>query len=435
MSPQQQQPLPFLPNRLLERIETDPVFQVMTDDFHWIDPYTGEAVPANEGRVETARAHLLASDSWQYGNPMTRQELDVFRWRHDLVPRLREELRMRLFTRDGRWVNPFTGELVSGIRREDGRINDRSILDLARVLAVCPQATSGLLLDLDSLRARVRAATQDRDESGPQAVTPDSDPMSRARNVQRWMLAGMPHLDGYDLAVHYAPCTAVGGDFYDVLTLPNGHLVFVVGDVSGHGVEAALVVASALSALRLLARDATNAVDLLGHFNHVISNDLMPGQFITLFSAELDIDSHTLTCVCAGHHPGLLFNPEANPVLKRLGSQGMAVGLAPTPIFLSSLRPEAVVINQGDVLLQYTDGVVEAVDEQDQPFGDSRLFGVSFFNLGGTMQTLVDAVARASAGFTGGPPRDDVTVFAFTRQYEAPEIPASDDWIWPTMKG
>jgi serine phosphatase RsbU (regulator of sigma subunit) len=406
-----------LPDALVERIEIDPVFQVVTDDFFWIDPFSGEAVPATEGRVEAAMAYLLRTGVWQFGEPMTRQELDIIRWRHDLVPKLKAEVRLRLFTRDGRWVNPYTGELVSGIRREEGRITDRSILDLARALAACPQAANGLMLDIDTLRARVRAAAIQAgyEEAGPQVVTDSGDPLSRARNVQQWMLAEMPRLEGYDLAVHYAPCVAVGGDFYDILPLSDGRLIFVVGDVSGHGVEAALVVASSLSALRLLVREAVNAVDLLGRFNQEIGNDLMPGQFITLFAAELDPRNHLLTCVCAGHHPGMLFSLSSGTMLRRIGQQGMAIGLASTPVFLGSLHPETMELHQGDVLLQYTDGVVEAVDDRGLPFGEARVCGVSFFNLSGPMQVLVDAVAQGAATFRNNPPLDDVTVFSLSR--------------------
>lgn len=426
-----------LPDALLERIERDPVFQVMTDNFFWIDPYSGEPVPAQEGRVEAARAHLLENGAWQFGEPMTRQELDIIRWRYDLVPRLKEEPRLRLFARDGRWINPYNGELVAGVRRENGQLNDRSLLDLARVLASTPQAANGLMLDLDTLRARARAATSalGNDETGSHIVLPQADPMGRARNVQQWMLSELPRIDGYDLAVHYAPSAAVGGDFYDELTLASGRRLFIVGDVSGHGVEAALVVASALSALRLLVRESRTALDLLGRFNQEIGNDLMPGQFITLFTAEIDTQAHQMTCVCAGHHPGLLFNLDAETVLRRVGNQGMAVGLASTPIFLNSLQPVTLNLQPGDILLQYTDGIVEAQDAQRQLFGDARLFGVSCFNLGGTMQELVDAVARAALGYTGGQMQDDVTVFALSRLPEAGDRIATEEWIWPLGNG
>lgn len=434
-----QEPLPptRLPDSLLERIETDPVFQVMTDQLYWIDPFSGEPIPAQEGRVEAACAHLLETGVWQFGEPMTRQELEIIRWRYDLVPRLKEEPRLRLFARDGRWVNPYTGELVAGVRRENGQLNDRSLLDLARILAACPQAANGLMLDLDSLRARARAATSmpGNDETGAHVVVPQADPMSRARNVQQWMMAELPRIDGYDLAVHYAPCSAVGGDFYDELTLASGRRLFVVGDVSGHGVEAALVVASALSALRLMARDAQSAIDLLGRFNQEIGNDLMPGQFITIFAAEIDTATHTMTSVCAGHHPGLLVNLDGEQVLRRLGGQGMAVGLASTHIFLNSLRPVTVALQPGDILLQYTDGIVEAQDARHEPFGDARLFGVTCFNLTGSMQELVDAVARAALGYSGGQLQDDVTVFALYRLPDPVDRIATEEWIWPLNSG
>lgn len=423
-----------LPEALKLSIETDPIFQVVTDSHHWIDPFSGEAIPAPEGRVEAAHAHLLETGDWQFGNPMTREELDVIRWRHDLVSRLKVEPRLRLFTRDGRWVNPYTGELAVGVRRENGQLNERSLLDLARILAVCPQASSGLMLDLDTLRARAKVVTGHVREEGTAnfaASTPVEDPMSRARSVQRWMLAELPSIEGYELAVHYAPCTAVGGDFYDELTLANGRRLFVVGDVSGHSVEAALVVASALSALRLMAREAQTAVALLGRFNQEIGNDLMPDQFITMFAAEFDSFANTITCVCAGHNPGVLLNLDSNTMLRTVGDHGMAVGLASTELFIKSLRPVTVTLQPGEILLQYTDGIVEAIDHQNESFGETRLYGALCNHAMDSMQSLVDSIAKAAISFSGGQMRDDMTVFALTRLPDSSEPLTAEQWDPP----
>ncbi len=415
---------------ILRRLETDPAFMVMTGDNHWIDPYTGQSVPAAQGRLEAARAHLMDSGSWRDRDPLPRMQLEIVRWRIDLMRLLPSEPRLRIFGRDGRWLNPFNGELVADIVREDGKITATTITAMARVLCTCPPAASGRLLDSQSLASKVQALGLTRSDPnlGKSTDTGLSIDMEKARNVQQNMLSALPDLDGYDLAVHFTPQAGVSGDFYEVITMHSGDLMFFVGDVSGHGMQAALVVATALKTIRFLARTATSVTGLLTQFNDEIRADLLPGQFITMFAGQLDPVAGTLQCVRAGHHSGILMNLENDTVMRRVGRPGMAIGLAPSSVFANSIHVEIVQLQSGDLLVQYTDGVTEAMDTQGVEFGEAGFYSSIFRQCNGSLQELVDGIAKDVQAYVRGLLEDDLTIFAMAVIPPPEDVATSGEW-------
>ena len=407
---------------MLRRLETDPLFQVMTSDQqHWIDPYSGTPVPASLGRIPAAREYLTESGSWRDKEPLPRNALEAIRWRLELMRMLPLDPRLRIFGRDGRgWLNPFTGDLIDGIAREDGKITGRTVVDMAAHLSTCPQAQGGRILDNQTLMGRVQALGLGTPPSAPGAPTPRAtqgaselnEDMARAKSVQQHMLPDLPVIEGYELAVHYAGHSGVSGDFYEALPLRDGRVLIVLGDVSGHGMQAALVVATALKTLRFLSRQASDPVSLLSQFNDEIRTDLLPGQFITLFAAALDPVSRRVTCIRAGHHPALIANLGGNTVLRRVGHQGIAIGLVSGAVFTRSLRPDVIDLVPGDVLMQYTDGVTEATDAEGIEYGDARLFGNFVAILDQPLQQVVDEIASDVLAFANGNLNDDLTVLS-----------------------
>jgi hypothetical protein len=417
-----------LPPDLLRQIENDPLFQIMTGDQQWIDPFSGQAVTATQGRAEAARAHLAESGSWRDREPMARQQLEIIRWRIDLMRLLPVEPRLRIFGRDGRWLNPFNGDLVSDIVREDGKITSHTITGMARVLCGCPEAISGRLLDSQTLSNKIQALGIGRGDTPAAAPGALSSDMAKARNVQQNMLADLPTIEGYEFAVHFKPHSGVSGDFYEVITMKNGHILFVIGDVSGHGMQAALVVATALKTLRFLARNTANMGNLLVQFNDEIRPDLLPGQFITLFAAELDPITGSVACIRAGHHAGILVSSDNDVVLRKVGKTGMAIGLAAGPIFAGSMHADMMHLQPGDVLLQYTDGLTEAMDSESQEFGESRLYASLFTHLSKPGQELVDAIGEDVVAHVKGQLDDDLTIFALCMQPKAEDSGSSGEW-------
>lgn len=424
-----------LPPDLLRQLENDPLFQVMTGDQQWIDPFSGQAVAATQGRTEAARAHLIESGSWRDRQPMPRQQLEIVRWRIDLMRLLPVEPRLRIFGRDGRWLNPFNGELVADIVREDGKITSHTITAMARVLCGCPEALSGRLLDSQTLSNKIQALGLGRGEATTQAANELSSDMAKARNVQQNMLADLPTVEGYEFAVHFKPHSGVSGDFYEVITMKNGHLLFVIGDVSGHGMQAALVVATALKTLRFLARNISNMGNLMVQFNDEIRTDLLPGQFITLFAAELDPVSGSVSCIRAGHHAGIMVSADGDIIMRKVGKTGMAIGLAAGPIFAGSIHAETIHLSPGDMLVQYTDGVTEAMDAESVEFGEMRFYASLLGNLDKPAQDTVDAIAADVIAHVKGQLDDDLTIFAVSMLPKADDMGGSGEWDQLDPKG
>lgn len=409
-------PLRELPPELVRRIDADPSFQVMTADLQqWIDPYTGKSVPASLSRAQAAREYLLENEQlWKGGQePLPLARLEYERWRLDLIRLLPLEPRLRIFGRDGTWLNPYTGEFAATITRDDGKITLHTVSQMAEHLCLSPAARSGRMLEMrdlvDRAKGQSRAASTTSVFARPR---PLDEAMEKASNVQRNMLPDLPSIDGFALAVHYAAHHGVSGDFYDAVTLPDGRVLLAIGDVSGHGMQAALVVATALKTLRFVARQGGGLIDVLARFNDEVKGDLLPGQFITLFAAALDPRTGEVACVRAGHHPALLVNAASDTIMRRVGKTGMAIGLAHGRLFAATLREERFALTPGDVLIQYTDGLTEAQDGNEREYGDARLCGSVLTHLEEGAQRLVDGIAEDVSRFAGGPAGDDIAILA-----------------------
>ena len=410
-----------LPPDLLRRIENDPLFMVVTlDGTRWIDPFSGEPVLIGaQGRASAARVQLADSGDWRNGNPLPLEQLETERWRLDLTRLLPTEPRLRIFLKDNRgWINPFSGEVVQGVERPDGKMTPRTVWQMAQKLAACPHARAGRMHDMQDLLNRGRAygaaqAAQETHIPTPRATQALGSDMAQAQSVQRHMLSEMPKPPGYELAVHLSPHAGVAGDFYEVTSLRDGRIFIALGDVSGHGMQAALVVVTALKTIRFVARSTSDLTELICRFNDEIKPDLMPGQFITLFAAVLDPASRVFTCLRAGHQPAILVNLAREDVMRRLGRRGMAIGLASGAVFAQSMRAVSMQLEAGDVIVQSTDGALEAMNGSEVEFGESRYLASVLSRYEATCQELVDGVAADVCAYAQERGvGDDLTVLA-----------------------
>ncbi len=438
---------------VLQMLERDERFRVMSmDQQFWIDPYTAQAVPASLGRLISAREYLVETGIWRDRDPLPLTQLNYERWRFDLVRLVPNEPRLRIFSRDGRgWLNPWTGNLTTEVERDDGKVTPRTFMQMARHLANCPEAQKGPMLDQQTLLARgqslgliskgsgtsstTRRATDGEPANPTSGANPALSPsgsrpavvnedLQRARTVQQHMLTRLPSVPGYELAVHYSAHAGVSGDFYECLTLPDGRVLMALGDVSGHGMQAALVVASALKTLRFIARTSSDLIGLVARFNDELRQDLLPGQFMTLTAGIFDPGDHTFACLRAGHHHALLVRPAGPVMLRHVGQRGMAVGLASGERFASTLAVETVQLEPGDTLVQYTDGLVEAQDGDQHEFGEHRLCASIFSHIEQPAQAFVDAIARDAGTHAGGALGDDLSILALARLPEPEDAPA-----------
>lgn len=284
-----------LPHPLLERLIQDPSFLLLTSDRRtWICPFTGTGISAEGGRLAAALTHLERSGVWRTLQPLSLRRLQTERWRIELMAALPHEPRLRLFWKHGRgWFNPFSGDLVPGLELDQGQLTSTTISRMAEVLARCPAAREGNLLSEQEILLRYSAltgspaATKTSDDSevvwiGDRGQTtsdhrPGSDDLAQARQVQARSLSVLPAIEGLDLGVHFAPHSGVSGDFYHAATLPDGRVLLAVGDVSGHGVQAALVVASLIKTLRFVLREHQDLVEIALTCNDELRSGLVSG--------------------------------------------------------------------------------------------------------------------------------------------------------------
>jgi serine phosphatase RsbU (regulator of sigma subunit)/predicted ester cyclase len=188
-----------------------------------------------------------------------------------------------------------------------------------------------------------------------------------ARTIQQASLPKeVPTLQGWQISPFYQPAREVGGDFYDFFELPNGRLGIVVGDATGKGVPAALVMASARSMLRAVAQNSESPGDVLRRVNDTLVTDIPPNMFVTCFYAILDPNSGSLTYANAGHDLPYVHQGDS---AEELRARGMPLGLMPQ----MSYEEKEIVFEAGEAALLYSDGLVEAHDPKGEMFGFPRL--------------------------------------------------------------
>ena len=187
-----------------------------------------------------------------------------------------------------------------------------------------------------------------------------------AANVQRRMLPGeIPKLPPFDLAARYVPSFELGGDFYDVIDL-DGHIGIAIGDVVGKGVAASLLMASVRASLRAYAQDVYDLDEIISRVNIALTRDTLDNEFATVWYGVFDPDSLRLTYCNAGHDPPMLLSQGE---IHTLDTGGMVVGVQSEAEYDKGLFDMA----PGDILLLYTDGLVDSFNDAGEKFGRERI--------------------------------------------------------------
>src|SRR5215204_2672289 len=188
-----------------------------------------------------------------------------------------------------------------------------------------------------------------------------------AQRIQQELLPEtIPELEGWRIAAYYGPAREVGGDFYDFLVFPDGRLGLVVGDATGHGMPAALVMATTRGMLRAVVQSLESPREVLARVNEALVADIPPATFVTCFYGVLDPKDGHMSYANAGHNlPCRRHDGQA----KELRARGMPLGLMPG----MSYEAKEVVLETGDAALFYSDGLIEAHDPQREMFGIPRL--------------------------------------------------------------
>jgi serine phosphatase RsbU (regulator of sigma subunit)/rubredoxin len=234
---------------------------------------------------------------------------------------------------------------------------------------------------------------------------------ARARQLR--LLPRLPEVPGFEFGMVYRPCSTVGGDFYDFIRVSEHELGIAIGDISGHGIEAALLVGLAKKLLEIHGRGRRSPGETLLLANADIYPDLDAKTFVTVFYAILDTRTRAFRFSRAGHNPLVVFNPARTPRLQVLDSKGMALGMDAGAVFQQSIEEVEVRLEPGDLVFLYTDGVVESMNHEKEEFGLERLYATIEQYGHNEAEYVLYQIEKAILDFReGARQKDDVTMLA-----------------------
>jgi sigma-B regulation protein RsbU (phosphoserine phosphatase) len=227
-----------------------------------------------------------------------------------------------------------------------------------------------------------------------------------AADIQRSFLPhNVPSVPGFDLAATSFPALEVGGDFYDFIPEEEGKLGLVIADAAGKSVPAALFMALSKIIVRTNALTHEDAADVLKDSNEVIAAESSSGMFVTLFFGILNQKTGNLVYANAGHNPPLVFRAK-DARFDTLGTTGIALGIMEG----SKYSQGQTTLGPGDILVMYTDGIVEAVNLQEEQFGGKRLRSIIAGSPNLSPDNLLREIIQAVSIFSAGQQQfDDIT--------------------------
>ena len=281
---------------------------------------------------------------------------------------------------------------ISELKRIEGEVRKLN-RDLERRVAERTE-------QLESAMARQQEEAQERERIEQE--------LRVARMIQHTLLPkSLPELEEHQIAVHYQPAREVGGDFYDFLQLPDGRLGLIVGDVSGKGVPAAIVMATTRTMLRS-AFHLGSPGEILQKVNDDLFPDIPPNVFVTCLAVLLDSRTGLLQYANAGHDPPYVRH--ANSVSK-LRATGMPLGLMPDMTY----EQKEITLEPGESILLYSDGLAEAHSPHHEMFGFPRI--ERFVGAHSEAATLIDSLLAELERFTGEEweQEDDITLLMLQR--------------------
>lgn len=229
--------------------------------------------------------------------------------------------------------------------------------------------------------------------------------LQEALRIQRKLLpAAMPEIDGLEIATSWQPASGVGGDCFDAIAFGGTKLGVSIADVVGKGIPAALLMSNLQASVRAFATEAAPPAELCHQVNRILCGRIAEGRFISFFYCTIDTDAGTVAYCNAGHYPPVLVRGSGN--VERLSAGGAVLGVFPEATYL----PGEAVLERGDRIVLYTDGITEARNEADEEFGEDRLISIAVESRACSAPALQARIAEAVASFSGGHFHDDATL-------------------------
>lgn len=246
--------------------------------------------------------------------------------------------------------------------------------------------------------------------SGEQLRALEQDLALAARVQQHLFPCCVPALSGVQFAAHAEPANILSGDYYDFFSAPGGAQGVALADVMGKGLPASMLMANLQSALRILGPEYPALDELAVRLNGLFRYNLKLIRFISLFLLVIDPEDDSLRYCNVGHNPPLLWR-RATGGVDRLAPTGPALGLVPDPTFTARTSP----FEEGDVLVLYTDGLVEARSPSGEEFGEDRVSAYLREHHASSAEALVVGLREAVSRFSNGKLHDDLSLLVIKR--------------------
>lgn len=341
----------------------------------------------------------------------------------------------------GRVAESGKGELIRDakadprvVRHYDPALEVRSVIAvpltfgkrLFGVLAVTNPAGGHAFSDTDfslvkSLAEQATLALHTADSISFQLEKQQLDmDLSLASSIQQMLLPrGTPQIAGFDIDTRYSAAQKVGGDFFDLFVLSETKLGVAVGDVSGKGVAASLLMAICRTNLRQIAPRFESPARVLVELNHVLSEDIQQGLYVTMVFAIVDTECNEVTFARAGHELPFFARTDRETGRFRgefVGSDGMAIGMVEEELFAEIIEDRRESLSRGESLVLYTDGITEMPNDAGKEFSGARLADALRASHMRGAKGIGDEVLASVARFAGGATqRDDYTLVTIRR--------------------
>lgn len=223
-----------------------------------------------------------------------------------------------------------------------------------------------------------------------------------ASSIQRYLLPeNLPQTESLEFAVKYLPQQLIGGDFYDFFKLPHGKIGVVIGDVSGKGIPAAILMALCQTKLRYIAMSGKSLAQTLCLLNSEMVHAMRSDMFITIIYLVIDPKSGEARFARAGHEPPLLARADSDEAAQPLKSSGMALGMVSEELFDEVMEDASFKMNSGDVLVLYTDGLTEAANPEGGEFTAKKLAQTISTLCSRNANDLNDEIIKSVEAFMG----------------------------------